>query len=143
MKRMVLKMFAAIRLLLLVHGVTSFVPPSSPPRRPDTTILLRATSPDQGDPAIRPGSLLAATLEQGRVPYGEESRKYRRTVYSHKDWIRHRSSERLVPNLNGMFMSGIVRQLQSEILLMAGVASIVVLWNSFLVTWNLVRRRWV
>lgn len=127
-----LKVPAVIRLLLLVQGVTSFVP-SAPCKRQGTTILLGAASPDNEEPAIRPGSLMAATLEQGRVPYGEESRKYRRTVYSHKDWIRHRSSERLVPNLNGMFMSGIVRQLQSEILLMAGVASIVVLWNSFLV----------
>jgi len=41
--------------------------------------------------ALRPGSIKEATLQQGKRPYGEESRRYRRTIYRHEDWLRHRS----------------------------------------------------
>jgi len=81
----------------------------------------------------RPGSMAAATAEMGRVPYGESSRKYRRTVYTHADWIVHRSSDRLLQNLRGMFFSGIVRQLKPEITLVSVVSTFVVLWNLYLV----------
>jgi putative membrane protein len=82
--------------------------------------------------APRPGSMMAATVEEGRVPYGESSRKYRRTVFSHKDWVTHRSSDRLKKNLNGIFFSGIVRQLFEEISLVTAIATGVVVWNSIL-----------
>lgn len=85
---------------------------------------------------LRPGSLEAATAELGRVPYGEASRKYRRTVYSHKDWVRHRSNNRLVENVRGMFISGVIRQLQREIALIASVATFCVVWNDLLVPSN-------
>ncbi len=38
----------------------------------------------------REGSLAAATKALGKVPYGETSRKYRRTVFKHDDWVNHR-----------------------------------------------------
>ena len=38
----------------------------------------------------REGSLAAATKALGKVPYGETSRKYRRTVFNHDDWVSHR-----------------------------------------------------
>jgi predicted membrane chloride channel (bestrophin family) len=76
---------------------------------------------------------MAATAEQGRVPYGEESRKYRRTEFSHNDWVNHRTTQkRIVTNLNGLFFSGIVRQLKEEIILVALAATVTVLWNDFL-----------
>lgn len=84
-------------------------------------------------PEDRPGSLAAAIAEQGRVPYGESSRKYRRTVFSHKDWLVHRKSGRSFENLKGIFFSGIVRQLQREVFLVSFVALAVVLWNGVLV----------
>ena len=52
----------------------------------------------------RAGSIQAATVELGRVPYGESSRMYRRTVYSHDDWIKHRSNERTITNLKSQFI---------------------------------------
>lgn len=77
---------------------------------------------------------MAATAEQGRVPYGESSRQYRRTVYTHDDWIAHRNSEqRVYENLQGIFFSGIVRQLKSEVSLVALMATLVVLWNGLAV----------
>jgi len=84
-------------------------------------------------PRYRPGSLAAATIEQGRVPYGESSRKYRRTVFTHDDWLVHRASGRSFENLKGIFFSGIVRQLQSEVLLVSSAALAIVLWNGVLV----------
>jgi len=81
----------------------------------------------------RPGSLMAATLQSGRVPYGEDSRKYRRTVFTAADWVKHRSKENdIASNLKGMFFSGIIRQLKEEVFLVSLVALTVVLWNDFL-----------
>jgi ion channel-forming bestrophin family protein len=86
--------------------------------------------PKQQLPRYRPGSLKAATAEQGRVPYGEESRKYRRTVFTAADWVKHRNSERIVTNLRGLFVSGIVRQLREETFLVSAVSAAVVLLNN-------------
>ena len=83
--------------------------------------------------SYRKGSLMAATAAQGRVPYGEESRRYRRTEFTHDDWVKHRTSEKIVTNLNGLFYSGVVRQLKEEILLVALSATIVVFWNQYLI----------
>ena len=42
---------------------------------------------DKGGTNVREGSLMAATIETGKVPYGEKSRKYRRTVFRHQGTI--------------------------------------------------------
>ena len=84
----------------------------------------------------RAGSIQAATVELGRVPYGESSRKYRRTVYTHDDWIKHRSPDRTFTNIKSVFFSGIVRQLSKEILLMSIVATFCVVWNEVVATGN-------
>ena len=72
--------------------------------------------------------------QTGKVPYGEASRRYRRTVYRHKDWLRHRSPARLFGNLASTVSSGIVRSLLTEVLIVALVAVVAVLWNSISVT---------
>ena len=82
----------------------------------------------------RKGSLMAATAAYGRVPYGEESRKYRRTVFDYDDWVTHRNAEKkIVTNIQGMFFSGVIRQLKEEVLFVTIVAAIVVVWNDFLI----------
>lgn len=43
--------------------------------------------PSNSGANVREGSLMAATIETGRVPYGEKSRKYRRTVFRHQGEI--------------------------------------------------------
>jgi putative membrane protein len=82
-----------------------------------------------------PGSLAEAPFdqEQADIRYGEDSRKYRRTVFTHEDWIKHRKSDRLFTNLSSTFQSGIVRQLFEEISLVAAIAAAVVVWNDILV----------
>jgi len=79
---------------------------------------------------VRKGSLKAATIETGKVPYGEISRKYRRTVFQHSDWVEHRSSNsRIIKNLQGMLFSGVVRQLRSQVGTVAAAAAFVLAWN--------------
>ena len=79
---------------------------------------------------VRKGSLAAATIETGKVPYGEKSRRYRRTVFQHSDWVEHRrSNSRIIKNLQGMFFSGVVRQLRSQVGTVAAVAALVLTWN--------------
>ncbi|EOD32537.1 hypothetical protein EMIHUDRAFT_122975 [Emiliania huxleyi CCMP1516] len=82
--------------------------------------------------ALRPGSIKEATLQQGKRPYGEESRRYRRTIYRHEDWLRHRSETRLLRNLQGTFTSGVVRSLLSEVIAVTLVALLVIVWNAAL-----------
>lgn len=81
----------------------------------------------------RTGSLRAATAAYGRVPYGEESRKYRRTVFDYDDWVTHRNTEKIVTNLKGMFFSGVIRQLREEVLFVTLASALVVFWNDFLI----------
>jgi len=83
---------------------------------------------------VREGSLRAATKELGKVPYGEISRKYRRTVYRHDDWVTHRSSSsRILNNLQSMFFSGVVRQLRPQVTVVTSVAALVLTWNCIIV----------
>jgi len=92
----------------------------------DDTIIITSKS-------YRKGSLMAATAAQGRVPYGEESLRYRRTEFAYDDWVQHRTSEKIITNLKGLFYSGVVRQLKEEILLVALSATVVVFWNQSLI----------
>lgn len=90
----------------------------------------------QSTQQYRPGSLMAATIETGKVPYGEKSRKYRRTIYKHEDWVSHRdSNSRIVDNLRGMLFSGIVRQLRPQVTTVALSAVLVLTWNMVLQPW--------
>ena len=61
--------------------------------------------------------------------YGEGSRKYRRTVYTHNEWIKHRSSDRFVKNIQTLFNSGIYKQIATEVFLTTSVAIFVWSWN--------------
>jgi predicted membrane chloride channel (bestrophin family) len=80
-------------------------------------------------PIRKPSSLCLTTGEQVPVRHGEASRKYRRTYFTHQDWIDHRSSDSLLKNLSSLITSGIVRQIVGEISLTAGIAAAVVVWN--------------
>jgi len=75
----------------------------------------------------------AVRLETGRVPYGEESRRYRRTVFrSADDWRMHRDPDRLQKNLSNTLVSGVARSLTKNISIITSVGALVVAWNSFL-----------
>jgi hypothetical protein len=60
---------------------------------------------------------------------GEGSRKYRRTVYTHAEWVKHRSPDRFVNNLKTLFNSGIYKQISREVIATTSVAAFVCIWN--------------
>ena len=63
------------------------------------------------------------------MPYSEASRRYRRTVYKYEDWLEHRSSTRIFRNLQGLFTSGVVRSLLSEVATVTSASVFIVVWN--------------
>jgi hypothetical protein len=70
----------------------------------------KTTTPTTSNIAKDPLVILGTTnFEKEGIPYGEESRKYRRTVYSHDDWIKHRSPDRFLKNLLSTSKSGIYK----------------------------------
>jgi hypothetical protein len=62
------------------------------------------------------------------ISYGEESRKYRRTVYSHDDWVKHRAPNRFVRNVISTVVSGIYKNVGAEIAAITAVSAVVVVW---------------
>jgi len=64
------------------------------------------------------------------LSYGEESRKFRRTVYSHDDWVKHRSSDRFIYYLLALFTSGVYRNLGREVTATTSIAAFVCLYNA-------------
>ena len=64
--------------------------------------------------------------------FGEQSRLYRRDVYSAADWVRYRRPDRIFDNLATFFQSGLIRQVAIEVTLIFIVANGVCLWNSLL-----------
>jgi len=64
------------------------------------------------------------------ISYGEESRKFRRTVYTHDDWVRHRSSDRFVRNVVSILTSGIYKNIAKEVWFVVLSAAAIILWNA-------------
>merc|ERR1719199_2463704 len=61
--------------------------------------------------------------------YVEDSLKYRRTIFTHEHWTKHRSSERFVANLQTIFRSGVGKNLFKELSVVTGAAAFVILLN--------------
>jgi hypothetical protein len=82
----------------LVGSASAFVQPSG-----KTSSLNSVASQQAKDP------LHILPLDAIEIPYGEESRKFRRTVYTHDDWIKHRSPDRFFKTLRTTTTSGIYK----------------------------------
>ena len=80
-------------------------------------------------------SILMASIN--KIPpekaYGETSRQFRRTFFTHKDWMKHRSENRFFKNVMTTVKSGVVRQLAGQVGFVILTSSFVVAWNSLLV----------
>jgi len=68
-----------------------------------------------------------------KLTYSEDSRKFRRTVYMHDEWVKHRSTDRFAKNVADLFKSGVVRALYAELIFTTSAALFVVLANCILV----------
>ena len=74
-------------------------------------------------------SLEAIDKADSRTRYSEKSRKFRRTVYSHEDWVRHRSPDRFFRNFSSIISSGIYKNVFNEVAATSAVATFVVAWG--------------
>jgi len=61
---------------------------------------------------------------------GEQSRLYRRTVYTHDDWVRHRAPTRFIRNFSTILNSVIYKSVGKEVLATTAVATFICVWNS-------------
>ena len=64
------------------------------------------------------------------IPYGEASRQYRRTVYTHDDWKKHRSPDRFGYYLSAMLNSGVYKNIGREVAVTTAVAVFACGWNA-------------
>lgn len=64
------------------------------------------------------------------ISYGEESRKYRRTVYSHDDWRKHRSPDRFLYYLVSLGVSGVYKNIRREVGAVTAIAVFVCVYNA-------------
>eukprot|EP00578_Thalassiosira_sp_NH16_P006524 CAMPEP_0181104038 /NCGR_PEP_ID=MMETSP1071-20121207/15204_1 /TAXON_ID=35127 /ORGANISM="Thalassiosira sp., Strain NH16" /LENGTH=434 /DNA_ID=CAMNT_0023187189 /DNA_START=86 /DNA_END=1390 /DNA_ORIENTATION=+ len=87
-----------------------------------------ATKPITQSSALRMGPPVDPSAPMTEV-MGEGSRKYRRTVYTHDQWVTHRSPDRFFKNLGTLFNSGIYKQIGGEVALTTSVAIFVCVWN--------------
>uniref|UniRef100_A0A7S3KXC3 Uncharacterized protein n=1 Tax=Amphora coffeiformis TaxID=265554 RepID=A0A7S3KXC3_9STRA len=102
-----------------------FQPPSPEHTRP-SSVLRRLK-----DVAATPegGGELGLRSKPKFIGYGEQSRKYRRTVYTHEDWRKHRSEDRFIRNLANACTSGIYKNIFRYVMSVTSIAAALVAWN--------------
>jgi predicted membrane chloride channel (bestrophin family) len=70
------------------------------------------------------------------ISYGEDSRQYRRTVYTHDDWVKHRDSSRFYRNILSITNSGVYKNLGKEVFATCSIATGIVVWNCLFGTYQ-------
>jgi hypothetical protein len=89
-------------------SAASLISSKAAPMKIESSPTLSVTSPTIG--ITLPVGLRPPKLEKPKnIKYGEESRIFRRTVYTHDDWERHRSPDRFVRNLASVMSSGVYK----------------------------------
>ena len=78
---------------------------------------------------LSPTSLEVIDTVDERTLYSEQSRKFRRTVYTHDDWVKHRSPDRFYRNIASIPSSGIYKSIAKEVYATSAVAAFVVAWG--------------
>eukprot|EP00979_Chaetoceros_neogracilis_P000070 scaffold17_cov259-Chaetoceros_neogracile.AAC.22 len=101
-----------------IHGSLAFAP-----------IPGQVSPPSTASSTAR--SMSAPADDSAKTSYGEKSREYRRTVYSHEDWVKHRSPNRFYRNFSSIPSSGVYKNLAKEVIATTLVASFVVGWNCY------------
>jgi hypothetical protein len=111
--------FSLALLALALGGSNAFAPQL---RTPVKTALQGTT---------RAGPATLSTTDE-RSSYAEVSRTYRRTVFTHDDWVGHRSSNRFLKNLGNFWNSGVYKNIGREVGFATGIATILVVVNALL-----------
>ena len=115
---------ALVLVALLIAGTNGFVAPS-----PSKVATSRIGT--KLDVVERTGfDSFANSRPIKDLSFGEASRQYRRTVYSHDDWVKHRSADRFIFYLLAIFSSGVYRNLGREVTAATAIAAFVCFWNA-------------
>mmetsp|Transcript_27489 Transcript_27489/g.56300 ORF Transcript_27489/g.56300 Transcript_27489/m.56300 type:complete len:427 (-) Transcript_27489:140-1420(-) len=116
----------ALAVASLIGGADGFSLPSSPSSLVTTSRIgkTRLYSDTTGWDSFKSGRPL------NDVPPGEAQRKFRRTVYTHNDWKKHRSQDRFVYYLAAIFKSGVYKNLGGEVGVTTALATFLVLYNA-------------
>lgn len=120
---MTMMMRAAFLLVALVAGVHGFAPPRAATTTPLTNTQLFAEMTQADAAPDLPENLI-------ELSYGEIGRPFRRTVYSHDDWRKHRRSDRFIYYLSSFLTSGVYTSIGREVLATTTIAAIVCLYNA-------------
>ena len=118
----------ALAAVLSVAGVSAFVPRSATSKNlaPSTSRIvteLNVVDATGWDSFRDMGDMT-------NVPGGEAQRQFRRTVYTHDDWKKHRSQDRFIYYLAAIFNSGVYKNLGREVLAVTAVATFLVIYNA-------------
>ena len=109
------------------HGASIITPPTT-----KDTVPFPATVVPESVTSLAMGGLSGTntpSTPSQRNTYSEQSRAFRRTVYTYPDWVRHRSPDRFLYKLGNIFNSGLLRALVKEVGVITAVATTVVVWN--------------
>ena len=112
--------FSVAALLLAAVGSNAFAPNQNTPVRRFDPMQYSSIPEDGGFANIPPPKDMA---------YGEESRKMRRTVFTHDDWVKFRSPDRFFRNLSYFGASGIYKNVMNEVGACTVIATLVWAWN--------------
>jgi putative membrane protein len=119
---------ALIVFAALASQADAFVSPSGKAASSTTTLV---APPAQVLLAPPPPTTTTTSLHADKpAVYGEDSRPYRRTVYTHNEWETHRSPNRFWKNLQTLTKSGIYKSLAKEVLVTTLVATFVCAYNA-------------
>ena len=108
-------------------GVDGFITPSS------TAATVRATTtPLHVDATGWDNFCIEDENNRGMLQANnpEVARRFRRTVYTHEDWKKHRRQDRFVIYLGSMFKSGVFENSKNEVLLTTAIAAFVCFYNT-------------
>ena len=101
-------------------------------------VLTSTADANNGQDSSKPRKLLNlqwkspedSSVEEWFNSYGEQSRRYRRDVFSPDDWVRVRRPTRFVEQLRSTFRSGLLRQISYQVNLLAAITAFVVFYNN-------------
>ena len=88
------------------------------------------------NPEYKTTSLSSAATDDIFHKFSEESRQFRRTVYTHDEWVRHRSPDRFVRNIKSITQSGIYGSVLKEVLAVTTVSGFLIAWNAVFGTYQ-------
>jgi hypothetical protein len=94
-----------------------------------STLKVKKSPPPSQQLFMGPPPIDTTTTTLSTDQYGENSRKYRRTVYTHEHWVKHRSSDRFINRIKNLTNSGIYKNVGREVFATTYVATFVWTWN--------------